>query len=187
MPFSMKSSRRFVPPTRDRGFWLWRLWKPVLARFCDPESHLQPETGEHTRKHFVILKRLTLSELNDYRSVALTSHVMSSWPTWDHRWKISWPSAFACESNLEADDAFGSMAAQRGPLLLNVNAFVHLTPPSGCCCKRSCRKWQQTPSDGVWQAQHVRLKSLSSGAPQGTKLSPFLFTLSTSDFQHKST
>uniref|UniRef100_A0A3B1JI52 Reverse transcriptase domain-containing protein n=1 Tax=Astyanax mexicanus TaxID=7994 RepID=A0A3B1JI52_ASTMX len=160
-------------------------------------------------------KKTHPSELNDFRPVALTSHIMKTLerlllhhlrPQVQHAMD---PLQFAYREKVGVDDAIlyflhrTHSHLDRGGSTVRVmffdfsSAFNTIQP---LLLKDKLVGMQVDPYLVSWitdyltdRPQYVRLKDCTSetvvcstGAPQGTVLSPFLFTLYTSDFQYNS-
>uniref|UniRef100_A0A3B1JXG3 Reverse transcriptase domain-containing protein n=1 Tax=Astyanax mexicanus TaxID=7994 RepID=A0A3B1JXG3_ASTMX len=155
------------------------------------------------------------SELNDFRPVALTSHIMKTMerlllpllrPQVQHALD---PLQFAYREKIGVEDAViyllhrtyshldKASSALRIMFFDFSSAFNTIQPPllrdklvkmnvdphlvSWITDYLTCRPQYVRLTDGTWETVVS-----STGAPQGTVLSPFLFTLYTSDFQYNS-
>ncbi|XP_072543920.1 uncharacterized protein [Salminus brasiliensis] len=160
-------------------------------------------------------KKSTTSSLNDYRPVALTSHVMKVLerimlthlspqvsPFLD-------PLQFAYQQQVGVDDAIIYLLQKVHAHLDHNNSSVRITFFDFSSAFNTIQplmlggkmdRMQVDRSTVAWvmdylsdRPQYVQLGSnrseclvSSTGAPQGTVLSPFLFTLYTTDFQYRS-
>lgn len=162
-----------------------------------------------------VQKKSHPSVINDYRPVALTSLIMKVLerlllPHLSKQTRTyQYPLQFAYRSGVGDEDAIihllqpthchldkaGSTARI---MFFDFSSAFNTIQPDLLC--QNLQKTQVKPSTITWindyltnRPQFVRLKDCvsnqvvsSTGAPQGTVLSPFLFTLYTSDFQFKS-
>ncbi|KAI4895084.1 hypothetical protein NFI96_026219 [Prochilodus magdalenae] len=179
------------------------------------KAHTSPLLHTFTADQVRVPKKGRPSELNDFRPVALTSHVMKTLerlllhllrPQVQHTVD---PLQFAYREKVGVEDAMlyllhrAHSHLDKGGSTVRVmffdfsSAFNTIQPFQ---LREKLARMQVDPHLVSWitdyltgRPQYVRLKDCTSetvvsstGAPQGTVLSPFLFTLYTSDFKYNS-